>query len=158
MLANRCDKAGVIDSTSDLPSKARLKPLEFGIPWIHDKNSLLPFSICRIHWFTLKTFSMLLAPGEFPSQRPVMRGFDVFFDLRLNKRFSKQSRRRCRWIEMPLRSLWRHCNDIVVGTNSDIMTSWNRNAFRNTGPLWGEPPVTSWFLRKGPVIRTFIFF
>ena len=24
--------------------------------------------------------------GEFPSQRPVMRGFDVFFDLRLNKR------------------------------------------------------------------------
>ena len=23
--------------------------------------------------------------GEFPSQRPVARGFDVFFDLRLNK-------------------------------------------------------------------------
>ena len=30
--------------------------------------------------------------GEFPSQRQVMRSFDVFFDLRLNKRFSKQSR------------------------------------------------------------------
>ena len=47
----------------------------------------------------METFSALLAlcaenspvPGEFPTQRPVMRSFDVFFDLRLNKRFSKQS-------------------------------------------------------------------
>ena len=31
-------------------------------------------------------------PGEFPRQRPVTRSFDVFFDLRLNKRLSKQSR------------------------------------------------------------------
>ena len=30
-------------------------------------------------------------PGECPAQRPVMRSFDVFFDLRLNKRLSKQS-------------------------------------------------------------------
>ena len=29
--------------------------------------------------------------GEFPSQRPVTRSFGVFFDLRLNKQFSKQS-------------------------------------------------------------------
>ena len=28
-------------------------------------------------------------PGEFPAQRPVTRNFDVFFDLRLNKRLSK---------------------------------------------------------------------
>ena len=33
--------------------------------------------------------------GEFPSQRPVTRGFDVVFDLHLNKRLSKQSRRCC---------------------------------------------------------------
>ena len=26
--------------------------------------------------------------GEFPTQRPVTRSFDVFFDLRLNKRLS----------------------------------------------------------------------
>ena len=40
----------------------------------------------------METFSALLAsgaenspvPGEFPAQRPVMRSFDVFFDLRLN--------------------------------------------------------------------------
>ena len=29
-------------------------------------------------------------PGEFPAQRPVTRSFDVFFDLRPNKRLSKQ--------------------------------------------------------------------
>ena len=34
--------------------------------------------------------------------------FSSIFDLRLNKRFSKQSRRR--WFETPSRSLWRHCN------------------------------------------------
>ena len=47
----------------------------------------------------MERFSVLLAirvgnspvPGEFPTQRPVTRGFDVFFDLRLNKRLSKQS-------------------------------------------------------------------
>ena len=30
-------------------------------------------------------------PGEFPTQRPVTRSYDVFFDLRLNKQLSKQS-------------------------------------------------------------------
>ena len=49
----------------------------------------------------METFSALLAicegnppvTGGFPSQRPVTRSFDVFFDLRLDKRLSKQSRR-----------------------------------------------------------------
>ena len=50
---------------------------------------------------------------EFPSQRPVTRGFDVFFDLRLDKRLSKQSRRR--WFETPSHPLWRHCNDNYYG-------------------------------------------
>ena len=45
---------------------------------------------------------------EFPSHRPVMQSFDVFFDLPLNKRLSKQSWGW--WFEMQSRSLWRHCN------------------------------------------------
>ena len=49
-----------------------------------------------------------LATGEFPSQRPVTRNFGIFFDLRRNKRLSKQSR--CRLYESPPCSLWRHCN------------------------------------------------
>ena len=51
-------------------------------------------------------------PGEFPTQRPVTRSFDVFFDLRLNKRLSIQSWGW--WFKTPSRPLWRHCNDIVV--------------------------------------------
>ena len=47
----------------------------------------------------METFSALLAicagnspvPGQFPTQRPVTRSFDIFFGLRLNKRLSKQS-------------------------------------------------------------------
>ena len=64
-----------------------------------------------------ETFSALLAlcegnplvlTGGFPSQRSVTRNFDVFFDLRLNKWLSKQSRRR--WFETslcPLTLIWR---------------------------------------------------
>ena len=44
-------------------------------------------------------------------QRPVMRSFDYFFDVRLNKRLSKQSWGW--WFETPSCSLWRHCNDIT---------------------------------------------
>ena len=48
-------------------------------------------------------------PGEFPTQRPVTRSFDVFFDLRLNKRLSKQPWGW--WFETLSWSLWRQCND-----------------------------------------------
>ena len=46
--------------------------------------------------------------GEFSTQRWVTRSFDIFFDLRPNKRLSKPSRRRR--FETPSRSSWRHCN------------------------------------------------
>ena len=78
-------------------------------------------STCSWHAVTrwrhqMETFSALLAlcegnsvTGEFSSQRPVTRCFDVFFDLRLKKRLTKQSIRR--WFETPSHPLWRHCND-----------------------------------------------
>ena len=47
-------------------------------------------------------------PGEFPMQRPVTRSFDVYFDLRLNKRLSKQSWGW--WLETLSCSLWRQSN------------------------------------------------
>ena len=64
----------------------------------------------------MQTFSALLALyagnslfyGEFPSQRPMTRSFDVFFDLRLNKLLSKQSWGW--WFETPSSPSWRHCN------------------------------------------------
>ena len=65
----------------------------------------------------METFSALLAicagtspvPGEFPSQRPVTRSFDVYFDLRPNKRLSKQSLGW--WFDTLSPPLWRHRND-----------------------------------------------
>ena len=81
-------------------------------------------SLCVMHhnhglfvaWWRhqVATFSALLAlcagnspvTGEFPTHRPVTWSFDVFFDLRLNKRFSTQPW----WFETASPSLWRHCN------------------------------------------------
>ena len=52
-------------------------------------------------------------PDEFPTQRPVTPSFDVFFDLRLNKRLSKQPRGW--WFETQSWSLWRHRNEYKAG-------------------------------------------
>ena len=74
--------------------------------------------IFRILWWRhqMETYSALLAicagnspvPGEFPTQGPVTRSFDVFFDPRLNKRLSKQPWGW--WFDTPSWSSWRHCN------------------------------------------------
>ena len=66
----------------------------------------------------METFPALLAlcvgnspvTGEFPIQKPVTWSFDVFFDLRLNKRLTKQWWGW--WFETPSRPLLRHCNVI----------------------------------------------
>ena len=82
------------------------------LPWI----SLSDY-ISGCDWsHEMETFSALLvlcagnSPviGEFPSQRPVTRSFDIFFDLKLKKWLSKQSRGR--WFEASLRSLCHSCN------------------------------------------------
>ena len=65
----------------------------------------------------METFSALLAiwagnspvPGDFFTQRPVTRSFDVNFDLRPNKRLSKQLWGW--WSETQSHPLWRHRND-----------------------------------------------
>ena len=65
----------------------------------------------------METFSALLAicagnppvSGEFPAQRPVTRSFYVFFDLRPNKRLSKQLWGW--WFETHSPPLWRHSNE-----------------------------------------------
>ena len=49
------------------------------------------------------------SPVQSPHKGQWRGAFDVFFDLRLNKRLSKQSWGW--WFETPWRPLWRHCND-----------------------------------------------
>ena len=69
--------------------------------------------------YQIVTFSALLAicagnspvSSEFPVQRPVTQSFDVFFDLRLNKRFSKES---WGWLFETLSCpSWRPCNVLI---------------------------------------------
>ena len=61
--------------------------------------------------------------GGFPSQRPVTRSFDDFFDVRLNKRLNKQS------------ICWRHYNahhyaTVMCGWEPRVVTSqaWTRQS------------------------------
>ena len=83
---------GPVDNESEL--------VHWAITWPNTDQHL-----CRVMtlWHhQMETFSALLDLCEgntpvtcgFPSQRPVTRSFDVFFDVRLNKRMRKQSRRR----------------------------------------------------------------
>ena len=83
-------------------------------------------------------------PGEFPTQRPVTRSFDVIFDLRLNKRLSKQPRGW--WFETLLRSLWRHRNAKEAGSENvcvhDDVIKW-KHFPRNWSPV-NSPHKGQW--------------
>ena len=86
------------------------------LSYLHNPKG--PFLSALNSWWChqMETFSVLLAicagnspvSGEFPAQRPVTRGFDVFFDLCPDKRLSKQPWGW--WFETPSHSLWRHRN------------------------------------------------
>ena len=97
-----------------------------GYPSQQDSNVEISYVFCNYinshTWLRheMETFSALLAlcagnspvTGEFPAQRPVTRSFDVLFDVRLNKRLSKQSWGW--WFETQSCSLSRHCNVCYV--------------------------------------------
>ena len=77
-------------------------------------------------------------PGEFPTQRPVTRSFDVYFDLRLNKRLCKQSWGW--WFETLLCPLWRHSNG-----NQGLLSS------PVTRASLGRAELTRWLQKHGDV-------
>ena len=56
--------------------------------------------------------------GELPAQRPVTWSFDVFFDLHLNERLSKQLWGW--WFEMPSHPLWCHCKGLVKDCREQV--------------------------------------
>ena len=116
---------GIIWSPVDSPHKGpitrKMFPFDDVIPiqrilFIH---IVIQFWLVIVWWrHQMETFSALLAlcagnspvPGDFPAQRPVTRSCDVFFDLRLNNRLSKQWRGW--WFETLSRPFWRHSNEI----------------------------------------------
>ena len=59
--------------------------------------------------------------GGFPSQRPITRSFDIFFDLRVNKPLSKWPKRR--WFENLSSWLWRYCNVGICYTDVGLIVS-----------------------------------
>ena len=105
--------------TPENSQKPCLKP--FTTRWHICSLSDGPVAIVYTWWrHQMETLSALLAicaenspvPGEFPAQRPVTRSFGVFFDLRLNKRLSKQ------WwgwrFETLSHPLWCHRNEYTA--------------------------------------------
>ena len=97
----------------------------------------------------METFSALLSIcagnspviGEFPAQRPVTLGFDVFFDLRLNNRSNKQSW--SWWFETQSRPLWCHCNVPAL--------KWQCWAW----PMTMHEYSKSWFMRSLKLSKLF---
>ena len=81
-------------------------------------------------------------PGEFPAQRPVTRNFDVFFDLRPNKRLSTQPWGW--WFETPSWSLWHQCNGRDMVTSSQFINGSRHLLLTwiNVNPTW----IINWML------------
>ena len=84
-------------------------------------NTMMTSSDGNIFCVTGPLCGEFTGPGEFPTQRQVTRIFDDFFELRLNKRMSKQPWGW--WFETLSWSLWRHCNAIAV---DDLATQGSR--------------------------------
>ena len=85
IMAWRCDKTNRrINRSSNLrrlrPSLGRIKLFVY----------MMTSSNGTIFRVTGPLCGEFTGPGEFPTQRPVTWSFDVFFDLRLNKRLSEQ--------------------------------------------------------------------
>ena len=94
------------------------------------------------YWPVVRRIHNSPVTDEFPSQRSVTWIFDAIFDLRLDKRLSKQPK--WRWFETQSRSLWRHCNEhshlewaVMMKPFPYRNVSWILRCFM-TRLLWGE--------------------
>ena len=104
-----------IDTSSAARTRKILSAIWNAILW--SVETYLTQLIITAWWcHQMETFSVLLAicagnspvPGEFPTQRPVTRSFDVFFYLRpINGWVDNRKAGDLRWPSSPL---WRHRN------------------------------------------------
>ena len=89
-------------------NKSYLEPSLYLLHFVHGRLDVIFFTWWRHQMdafsaFTCPLWGESIGTGRFSAQRPVARSFDVLFDLRMNKRLSKQSR--CQWFEAPWRPL-----------------------------------------------------
>ena len=110
------------------------------MPWIvgSPEHQRPWYWLSEIAWWRhqMETFSALLAicagnspvTGEFHAQRPVTRSFDVFFDLRLNNRLSKQ----CWWFDVGDLRRYRAHYDVTVMSKA-LVSMGKNNTLDNFG-------------------------
>ena len=150
-------------------------------PWRHHVSQVatgfvrVRNSLKKSSWWRhqMETFSALLAlcagnspvTGEFPTQRPVTRNFDVFFDLLLSKRLSKESWGW--WFETLLRPLWRHCNGLytvnwyfyysLTSISQKLLKFHEKEvSFWRNFHHWLHWKLSFWQLPVQPVIKNFM--
>ena len=143
----------------------------WGIIWrlrINNAGPMMTSSNGNIFRVTGPLCREFTGPGEFPTQRPVTRSLDVFFDLRLNKRLSKQPWGW--WYETLSWSLWRHCNDHLISNIKHVYVercfhprNWDtaKNSFgelplcseRSPDPSGYQPGGTSFRIQKRKIKR-----
>ena len=118
--------------------------------WIH-RSGMMTSSNGNIFRVTGPLCGEFIGPGEFPPQKPVTRSFDVFLDLRLNKRLSKQWWGW--WFETSSWSSLRQCNGSTIvqamlccltATNYYLNLWWLRINEAFLAFTWG------WFYRICP--------
>ena len=132
----------------------RWMPIATNMHDFQNTFGLLCIHLCTWWRHQMETFSALLAicagnsavTGEFPAQRKVKRSCGVFFDLRLNKRLSKQWWGW--WFETPSRPSWRHCNGFtcILGDTSDACGVVGELYFDDHGPTGQFSQSKNWLL------------
>ena len=118
-----------VDGLAPLSSRASAGSVITKVVVLYDIYDIWTWALRR-HVFAIERIFMMTSSngnnfsltgplcGEFPGPRwiprtkTVTRSFDVFFDLRPNKRLSKQPWGW--WFETPSWSLWRQCNNIML--------------------------------------------
>ena len=109
--------------------------ITFTFEWSHC-SPVMTAAVNVVHWIwktLLQIHDGVIKWKHFPRNCPLVRGihwspvnsphkgqwlFDVFFDLRLNKRLSKQSWGW--WFETISRPLWRHCNAKILTRGKQV--------------------------------------
>ena len=120
----------------------QLRPLQ---PWLPTRvRCTAAFPGCIWWRHQMETFSALLTfcagnspvTDEFPAQRPETQSFDVFFDLRLNKRLNKYRD------AGDLRRYRAHYNVAVMSTVRRVVTG-GTGSCRYYNLLFGQPVMTT---------------
>ena len=109
------------------------------------------YVLCFIPWWRhqMETFSALLAICA--GNSPVTRSFDVFLNLRLNKRLSKQSWGW--WFETLPHQLWRHSNAILCYSRPPHIQTPNIRKPHHPDVFWQERNFSILFILTYSDIR-----